>query len=128
MFSIRWKLTLSYVLLSVATAVVVGFVSFFLIKNYVDNKTKEQMHRTAESIEQEIRPLFGGGHVEEMKGIADAFGLANNLRIRVLDFQRELLAGFIRIDIVLCHHLFLILRSVRGPVLGDAPGPCMGGS
>lgn len=92
MFSIRWKLILSYVLLSVTTAVAVGVISFLLINGYVRKKGDEQMQLTAESIEAEIRPLFRHGSAAEIEFATDTLGMINNLRIRVLDLRKEVLA------------------------------------
>ena len=43
MFSIRWKLTLSYVILSITTAAAVGAIAFFLIKGYVDKRAEDAL-------------------------------------------------------------------------------------
>ncbi len=67
MFSIRWKLTLSYVILSVVTATAVGIIAFFLIKGFVDRKAEAELRFTAETIESQIRPLFGDQHAAEMR-------------------------------------------------------------
>ena len=90
MFSIRWKLTLSYVILSVVTATAVGIIAFFLIKGYVDRKAEEELRLTAETIERQIRPLFDDQHAAEMRSLTNTLGMMNNLRIRVLDLQERL--------------------------------------
>ena len=92
MFSIRWKLTLSYVVLSVVTAAAVGTIAFFLIKGYVDRKAEDELRVTAETIERQIRPLFDNEHAAEMRSLTNTLGMMNNLRIRVLDMRERLVS------------------------------------
>lgn len=90
MFSIRWKLTFSYVILSVVTATAVGIIAFFLIKGYVNKEAEKELRFTAETIGRQIRPLIGDQHAKEMRDIANALGAVNALRIRVLDKTERL--------------------------------------
>lgn len=92
MFSIRWKLVLSYVLLSAVTAVAMGVISFTLIRGFVNRQAKEQLEETAERIGEELQPYINDRDLTEMRNLAAALGLINNLRIRVLDGRERLLA------------------------------------
>ena len=89
MFSIRWKLTLSYIFVSITTAVAVGLIAFFLIKGYVERKADEEMKMTARNIEQQIAPLMQERRLMEMDSLALALGITNDIRIRILDTQRR---------------------------------------
>lgn len=90
-FSLRWKLTISYVLLAISTASAVGILSYVLIKRYVDRKTQEALQATAAAIETQIKPrLLSRDHVE-LQLIAETYGLINDVRIRILDTRRQLL-------------------------------------
>ena len=88
-YSIRWKLILSYVLLSVGTASAVGVISYLLITNYANKSVENQMRITAEGIEREIGPLFLSDDLDELRIVTDTLGIINNARIRVLDLRRE---------------------------------------
>ena len=92
MYSIRWKLILSYVLLSVGTASAVGVISYLLITNYVNKSVEDQMRLTAEGIEREVGPLFLTDSLDELEIVIDTLGIINNARIRVLDPRREAIA------------------------------------
>lgn len=92
MFSIRWKLTLSYVILSVVTATAVGIIAFFLIRGYIDRTAEDELRLTAETIERQIGPLFDNQHTIEMESLTNTLGMMNNMRIRILDMQDRLVA------------------------------------
>ena len=83
---------MSYVILSVVTATAVGIIAFFLIKGFVDRKAEEELRIAAETIERQVRPFFYTQRTAEMRNLIETFGLINNLRIRVLDIQEELLS------------------------------------
>ena len=90
--SIRWKLTISFALLAAATACVVGVFSFFLIKAIVDKRENELLSATARSVELRVKPQLMDINVPELRRIADIVGITSNVRIKILDVTKHLIA------------------------------------
>ena len=91
-FPFRWKLTISFALLAAATACVVGVFSFFLIKAYVDKRENELLSATARSVELRVKPQLMEINAPELQRIADIVGITSNVRIKILDVTKHLIA------------------------------------
>lgn len=90
--SLRWRLTVSYLLLAVLTSGTFGILSFWLIKNYTEKREQDYLVYTADNLVQEIKPLFAdGSRIEEIQKLVDAAGVLSDVRISILDKKKEII-------------------------------------
>lgn len=90
--SIRWKLISSYAVISLLTAVMVGIVSFSLIKNYLNRQVKVNFEYTARYVAMEIQQSLNTNRVNEIQKIITVLGKMGHVHIKILDSGKELLA------------------------------------
>jgi signal transduction histidine kinase len=91
--SIRWRLVISYVLVTLLTVGAVGVLTLSLVKRYVEQRVIEDLTANAESVASQaeplMRPLAQPAALGEM---ARTFAFLGNVRVRILDSRHRVLA------------------------------------
>jgi signal transduction histidine kinase len=91
--SIRWRLVLSYVLLTLLTVGVVGVLALSLVKHYVGQQEVEHLTANAEAVARQamplMQPLVRQGELQEL---AQTSAFLGNARVRILNGHRQVLA------------------------------------
>jgi len=91
--SIRWRLVLSYVLLTLLTVGVVGVLALSLVKRYVGQQEVEHLTANAQAVARQamalMRPVVRQGELQEL---AQTSAFLGNARVRILDDHRQVLA------------------------------------
>jgi len=91
--SIRWRLVLSYVFLTLLTVSLVGVLALSLIKRYVGQQEVEHLTTNAEAVARQAMPLMWPVvHERELQELAQTSALLGNARVRILDGHRRVLA------------------------------------
>jgi signal transduction histidine kinase len=86
--SLRWRLTLSYVLLTLLSVGVVGAVTYKLAENYAAAREIEGLSENAQAIALQAEPLMYspfGAH--ELQQLAETSAYLGDLRVRILDVR-----------------------------------------
>jgi signal transduction histidine kinase len=91
--SIRWRLVLSYVLLTLLTVGLVGVLALSLVKRYVGQQEVEHLTANAEAVARQavslMRPVVRQGELQEL---AQTSAFLGNARVRILDDYHQVLA------------------------------------
>jgi signal transduction histidine kinase len=91
--SIRWRLVLSYALLTALTVGLVGVLALSLIKRYVDRQEQEYLSASAEAVARQaasmIQPQI---RQDELQELAQTSSFLGNVRVRILDRSHRMLA------------------------------------
>jgi two-component system sensor histidine kinase BaeS len=91
--SIRWRLVLSYVLLTLVTAGSIGVFTLSLTRSYLRRQETEHLKSNAEAIARQALPLMQPApHQSELEELAQSASFFTNARVRILDAQRRPLA------------------------------------
>jgi signal transduction histidine kinase len=91
--SIRWRLVLSYVLLTLLTVTMVGVLALSLIKQYVGQQEEENFSANAEAVALRAEPLLWPlVQHSELQVLARTSSFLGNARIRILHRNRAVLA------------------------------------
>jgi signal transduction histidine kinase len=91
--SIRWRLVLSYVLLTLLTVGVVGVLALSLVKRYVGQQEMEHLTANAEAVARQATPLMRPVvRQRELHELARMSAFLGNARVRILDDRRQILA------------------------------------
>ncbi len=93
MKSLQWRLTLSYVLLTILTVSAVGIVSLYLFKNFTERQERQYLSEIAEKMEGHIRRVFPYSSREkpELEAIADAARLLGNINVKIRGSDNQIL-------------------------------------
>lgn len=91
--SIRWRLTLSYVILTMLTIGVVGVLSLYFIRNYAERQELDYLDAAAQNIVTQVRPLLGvrGRETRVLQDLVDAVGFLGNVTVTVRDSRENVL-------------------------------------
>jgi signal transduction histidine kinase len=109
--SIRWRLVLSYVLLTALTVGVVGVLALSLVKRYVDRQENEYLWANAEAVaHQASSMIWPQVHQEEQQELAETSSFLGNTRVRILDGHGRPLADS---ETHADHRFLWILPSLR---------------
>lgn len=81
----------SYMVISLLTALVVGVVSFSLIRSYLNKQEYVYLRQTARFVAKEIQPALYANRIPEMQKIVDSLSKMGNIHIKILDIKKELL-------------------------------------
>ena len=91
--SIRWRLVLSYVLLTVLTVSVVGVLSLSLVRRYIGQQQDDFLTANAEAValqaESLLWPVIRQSELQELARTSSFLG---NARVRILDHRERVLA------------------------------------
>jgi len=91
--SIRWRLVLSYVLLTLLTVGLVGVLALSLMQRYVEQQEIAYLTANAEAVAQQavqaMRPMVRRAELRELARTAAFLG---NARVQILDARRRVLA------------------------------------
>ncbi len=91
--SIRWRLVVSYVLLTLLTVSLVGVLTLSLVKRYVEQRVVEDLTANAESVAQQAAPLMWPvSNVSALHELAQTAAFLGGVRVRVLDDADRVLA------------------------------------
>lgn len=94
MRTIRGRLILSYVALTLLTLVVVGFISVLLVRSYVQNQQERTLTENAQAVALQVetvmqQPIIGGG---ELQDIALSAAFLSGCQVRILTPESQTLA------------------------------------
>jgi signal transduction histidine kinase len=91
--SIRWRLVLSYVLITLLTVSLVGLLTLSLIRHHVRQREMDHLSANAQTIARQALP-FMQPRVEraELLELAQTASFFTNARVRILDDDRRVLA------------------------------------
>lgn len=91
--SIRWRLVLSYVLLTLLTVFVLGAITFSFVNEYVKNLETTFLTSNAEAIASQaslyLRPRY---RPVELTELVDAASILGNVRVIIHNHNGELIA------------------------------------
>lgn len=91
--SIRWRLVLSYVLLTLLTVSLVGVLTLSLVKRYVEQRVVEDLTANAESVARQAVPLMWPiRRAPALRELARTAAFLGGVRVRILDGYRQVLA------------------------------------
>ena len=91
--SIRWRLVLSYVLLTLLTVGVVGVLAVSLVKRYVGQQEIEHLTANAEAVAHQASSLVWPViQQRELEELAQTSSFLGNARVRILDDNWRVLA------------------------------------
>ncbi len=91
-YSIRWRLVLSYSILTLLTVCIVGLVALSLIGRYTRQQEMDYLKSNAEAIAHQARPFFRSGpHPLALSELARTSAFLGHIRVKVLDQQRQVL-------------------------------------
>jgi signal transduction histidine kinase len=91
--SIRWRLVLSYMFLTLLTVTMVGILALSLIKQYVGQQERKNLSANAEAVALRARPLvWPVPQRGELQELALTSSFLGNARIRILDQDQTVLA------------------------------------
>ncbi len=91
--SIRWRLTLSYVILTILTIGTVGFLSLYYLDSYAERQEREYLRVVAQNIAAQARPLLAARKAAAplLQQLVDTAGFLGNVSVRVRDSHDKLL-------------------------------------
>lgn len=90
--SIRWRLVLSYVLLTVLTVVLVGILTLTLLQQYVRAQTEFQLQANARAVAIQAAPLLVPvPRLNSLQDLASSLGFLGHVRVRILDSSYNVL-------------------------------------
>lgn len=94
MNSIRGRLILSYVALTLLTLVVVGFISILLVRNYVLDQQRRTLNENAQAVARQVatvmqQPVIPG---RELQDIALSAAFLSGCQVRILSASEQALA------------------------------------
>jgi signal transduction histidine kinase len=91
--SIRWRLVASYVLITLLTASLIGFLTLSLIRHYVRQQETARLTANAETIAHQALPLMQPVvRQADLMELAQTASFFVNARVRILDDQQRVLA------------------------------------
>jgi signal transduction histidine kinase len=91
--SIRWRLVLSYVLLTLLTVSLVGVLALSLVRRYVKEQETKYLAANAEAVARQALPLMSSVILQrDLQELAQTSSFLSNARIRILDRNRRVLA------------------------------------
>jgi signal transduction histidine kinase len=91
--SIRWRLVLSYVLLTLLTVSLVGVLALSLMQRYVRKQETNYLAANAEAVARQALPLMSSVILQrELQELAQTSSFLSNARVRILDRNQRVLA------------------------------------
>ncbi len=91
--SIRWRLIVSYVLLTVLAVSVVGVLAVSLVQQHVERQEHDYLHTNVEAIAQQAQALLPGDwNQPQLISLARTTSFLGNVRVRILDAQHNVLS------------------------------------
>jgi len=91
--SIRWRLVLSYVLLTVLTVSLVGVMGLSLVRRYIGQQQAEYLTANAEAVARQAESLMWPiARHAELQELARTSAFLGNARVRILDHNQRVLA------------------------------------
>ena len=91
--SIRWRLVISYVLLTLLTVSMVGVLTLSLMKRYVEQRVIEDLTANAESVARQAGPLMWPiRQASALRELAHTAAFLGGVRVRILDDRQQVLA------------------------------------
>ncbi len=90
--STRWRLVISYALLTIVTVSAIGFIAQWAISSYVRQQSTRYLVSNAEDIARQALP-FVEPEISpyNLSQLAQAAALFGNVRVRILDLERRLI-------------------------------------
>ena len=93
--SIRWRLTLSYVLLTVLTVSLIGVLGLSLLRQYIHQQEGEHLTANAEAVARQAAPLMWPLlRQNELQDLAQTSAFLGNARVRILNASHQVLADY----------------------------------
>jgi signal transduction histidine kinase len=90
--SIRWRLVVSYVLITLFTVTILGIVAYTLVKQRVQQQETTVLQSNAEAVARQALPLIRPVLQRyELQMLAETAAVLGNVRVRVLDIDRSVL-------------------------------------
>jgi signal transduction histidine kinase len=91
--SIRWRLVLSYAFLILLTLGLAGVIVLRLVEGSVERQERESLAANAQAIAAQAQDLMWPAvHQSELQEIAQTFSFLGNVRVRILDADRQVVA------------------------------------
>jgi signal transduction histidine kinase len=91
--SLRWRLTSSYVLVTLLTALVIGGAAYALMRQYIDTQERAFLESNAQAVVTQARSLLWPTVLEsELQSLVTMTSYLGDVRVRVLDMERRLMA------------------------------------
>ena len=91
--SIRWRLVISYLFLAVVIVATVGLLAMWAAGRYVQRQEIEHLTTNAQNIAEQAASLLARNAApEELDQLAAAASFFGDVRVRILDSNRDLLA------------------------------------
>jgi signal transduction histidine kinase len=93
--SIRWRLTLSYVLLTLLTVSLIGVLGLSLLRQYIGQQEIEHLTANAEAVARQAAPLMWPVlRQNDLQDLAQTSAFLGNARVRILSANHQVLADY----------------------------------
>ncbi|HRJ42674.1 MAG TPA: hypothetical protein PL105_12390, partial [Caldilineaceae bacterium] len=91
--SIRWRLILSYMGLTLLTVLLVGALALALLRQYAERRADQSLRANAQAIATQAHPLLAGRTLRmiELERLAVTAAFFGGVRVRILDMDGHLL-------------------------------------
>jgi signal transduction histidine kinase len=91
--SIRWRLVISYVMVTLLTVAAVGVLTLSLVQRYAEQRVVEELSANADAIAQQAEPLMQPiRRLAALRELARTSAFLGGVQVRILDDQRRVLA------------------------------------
>jgi len=90
--SIRWRLVISYVLLTVLTVSLVGMLTLTLLEGYVKAQAESQLEANARTIARQASLLMvPQPKLQDLRELVQSISFLGRMRVRILDNQDQII-------------------------------------
>ncbi|MBE0697965.1 MAG: hypothetical protein IH586_13665, partial [Anaerolineaceae bacterium] len=90
--SIRWRLVISYVLLTLLSVSLVGMLTLTLLEGFVKAQTESQLAANARTIAQQANLLMQPApRLNDLRELAQSVSFLGRMRVRILDEKNEVI-------------------------------------
>jgi signal transduction histidine kinase len=88
-YSIRWRLVVSYVLITLFTVIIVGVVAYTLVRQRIEQQEIAFLQSNAEAVSNQALPLVRPvSQRYELQLLVETAAVLGNIRVKVLDINR----------------------------------------
>lgn len=92
-YSIRWRLVASYVLLTLLSVSIVGVLASEIVHRYIQEQEVQELKANAQSLAQQLLPLMWvNAPRQQIHSLTQAASFLGDVRVRVLDHEGHMLA------------------------------------
>ncbi|MCD4687249.1 MAG: HAMP domain-containing histidine kinase, partial [Anaerolineae bacterium] len=92
LYSIRWRLLLSYAGIALLAALALGGLLLFTLRSYYDQRERDYMHASADIVKRSAELLLRDDPPEDvLQGAVDIYAFVGLARVRLLDVDQQMI-------------------------------------